>query len=626
MKRYEPKIYLLLTVLMCVCFIACTDQNKPAMEEYLKAIELVNKADKENEFQEKLRLLTESAERFKQVTKQYPKSAATEQILGVASSPYNLYFINKSIKELTASNTQVLVNSDLTTSTKTATLNSLLFKLKDWLQTNDLCLLSLNDYGEVPPIAEAICEQYSALNIGKDQYSKYVGEGFDLAERLLFFDEHQYDISMLKTPKSWSRQGIVIQTKSATTIPELWFLDEKSLEVTHIKANNEGRAGIMSFYKAKDCPETIQIQIYFEACNPYYYISEVRSEIVQVIMSSLSDSDQEFAYFDDDYKILAQDETWTTYQRIFPKGVFSWSDGKPLIYHELTAVFEKAGYCWANKLNVREQGGENYKNHKVLFHLNKGDRVIVLQKHNNWCEIQIPHNPASIGWVIDDYLKHVPPLELTDAEKDNRLIQLKKQAQKLFVELGELKSAMRHLGVMAQSKEILDTTTELISSLNSEFVKNVLPIATLERFDCDLEVISGKEKLLKTYLEAISNLRKKCSKMSEVLKNKLQVKMANEYSNKLESQVFANINSLYFKTLQVINAKIIYLERRNLITKAEAIGSSLHYIKDDVRRNEAEKFLVEYKRIMNESYSYSIKRISAINTAYNRLNYYLQGN
>lgn len=626
MKQSKLKIYLLLAVVMCVFFIACTDHNKTAMEEYLKGIELINKADRENEHQEKLRLLAESAEIFRQVAKQYPQSGATERILEVATSPYNLYFINNKIKELEASNPPVVENNELATDTNILMLNRLPAKLKEWLQTNNLSLFTLNDYGEYPPIAETIRGHYSAINIGEDQYSKYVGGGCDLAERLLFFNEHQYDISMLRTPESWAHKGIVVQTKSATGTPELWFFDEKSLEVTNIKANNENRAGIMSYHSTKDRPETIRLQIYFEACNPYYYIGEVRSDIVQVMQNSISDSDQQFAYFDDDYKILAQDDNWTTYQRILPKQVFSWSDGKPLIYHEPTSEFEKTGYCWGDNVNVREQGGEHYKSHKVLFQLNKGAQVIILQKLDNWYEIQDPQDPARVGWIINDYLKHIPPLEIADAEKNKRLIQLKEQAQKLFVELGKLQNEAHDFAVMANSKELVDKFAGLIKLLYAEFTKNILPIAILDLYDCDLAIIVGKEKVLAKYHEAISGMRNECSKKSDQLRSNLQAKAAYEKSSRLESQVFSDVNSLYFETMQVINAKLVHAERRNLIDKAEAINQNIYSIRNADRRCEVEKFLHEYKRIMGESYEYSLDRISDISTAYNRLNYYLQGN
>lgn len=297
-----------------------------------------------------------------------------------------------------------------------------------------------------------------------------------------------------------------------------------------------------------------------------------------------------------------------------------------MIYHEPTSDFEKTGYCWGDNVNVREQGGEHFKSHKVLFQLNEGAQVIILQKLDNWYEIQSLQNPASVGWIINDYLKHIPPLEITDAEKNKRLIQLKEQAQKLFVELGKLQNEMQDLAVMAHNKELFDKSAGLIKLLNTELVKNILPIATLELYDCDLAVIEGKEKLLAKYHVMISEMRNGCSKKSDQLKSNLQVKATYEQSSRLESQVFSDVNSLYFETMQVINAKLVREERRNLINKAETIGNSLSCINDVYKRCEVEKFLDEYKRIMGESYEYSFNRISDINTAYNRLNYYLQSN
>ena len=78
-------------------------------------------------------------------------------------------------------------------------------------------------------------------------------------------------------------------------------------------------------------------------------------------------------------------------------------------------IFLSTGFVWGNRVNVRDGYGPDYNKHKVLFQLNNGNMVKILEEREGWFKItNLASGNQFCGdhkncWIQGDFLKNLPP-------------------------------------------------------------------------------------------------------------------------------------------------------------------------------------------------------------------------
>lgn len=78
--------------------------------------------------------------------------------------------------------------------------------------------------------------------------------------------------------------------------------------------------------------------------------------------------------------------------------------------------FESTGFVWGSNVNVREGYGENYKELKVLYQLQNGHVVEIIEERDGWYRID------TRGWIKKDFVKNVPPQKKPKPERNNQIV------------------------------------------------------------------------------------------------------------------------------------------------------------------------------------------------------------
>lgn len=90
-------------------------------------------------------------------------------------------------------------------------------------------------------------------------------------------------------------------------------------------------------------------------------------------------------------------------------------NGKPRKMILSKKVFLETGFVWGNRVNVRNGYGNDLKKTKVLFQLNNGNMVKILDEKDGWYKItNVDVGSQFCGnhkecWIKGDYLKNLPP-------------------------------------------------------------------------------------------------------------------------------------------------------------------------------------------------------------------------